>query len=128
MCNKTLPCETHRCKRICHRGECLPEGGCQQPCTLPRPDCSHPCAAPCHKGSSCPRTTCTAKVQSSATENSWTSSGSKTGYRVCTDVLCHIRAWVFQHIFPPSKVPPLSNNLFPSCKCLVNKFSVTSAQ
>ncbi|XP_039900301.1 transcriptional repressor NF-X1 isoform X1 [Simochromis diagramma] len=62
MCNKTLPCETHRCKRICHRGECLPEGGCQQPCTLPRPDCGHPCAAPCHKGSSCPRTTCTAKV------------------------------------------------------------------
>ncbi|XP_070708642.1 transcriptional repressor NF-X1 [Pempheris klunzingeri] len=61
-CNKTLPCEMHRCKRICHRGECLAEGSCQQPCVLPRPDCGHPCSAPCHKGSSCPRTTCTAKV------------------------------------------------------------------
>ncbi|XP_038153849.1 transcriptional repressor NF-X1 [Cyprinodon tularosa] len=61
-CNKMLPCEMHRCKRLCHRGGCLPEGGCQQPCTLPRPDCGHPCAAPCHRGSSCPRTTCTAKV------------------------------------------------------------------
>nr|XP_046227015.1 transcriptional repressor NF-X1 [Scatophagus argus] len=61
-CNKMLPCEKHRCKRICHRGECLAEGSCQQPCTLPRPDCGHPCAAPCHQGSSCPRTTCTAKV------------------------------------------------------------------
>ncbi|KAI3355372.1 hypothetical protein L3Q82_018214 [Scortum barcoo] len=61
-CNKTLPCEMHRCKRICHRGECVAEGGCQQPCVLPRPDCGHPCSAPCHQGSSCPRTTCTAKV------------------------------------------------------------------
>ncbi|XP_017262302.1 transcriptional repressor NF-X1 [Kryptolebias marmoratus] len=61
-CNKQLPCEMHRCKRLCHRAECLPEGGCQQPCALPRPDCSHPCSAPCHKGSGCPRTTCTAKV------------------------------------------------------------------
>ncbi|XP_023806082.1 transcriptional repressor NF-X1 isoform X2 [Oryzias latipes] len=63
MCNKPLPCEMHRCKRLCHRGECLPDGGCcQQPCALPRPDCGHPCSAPCHEGSSCPRTTCTAKV------------------------------------------------------------------
>ncbi|XP_041817302.1 transcriptional repressor NF-X1 isoform X2 [Chelmon rostratus] len=61
-CNKMLPCEKHRCRRICHRGECLAEGSCQQPCVLPRPDCGHPCSAPCHKGSSCPRTTCTAKV------------------------------------------------------------------
>ncbi|CAN9506402.1 unnamed protein product [Ophioblennius macclurei] len=62
-CNKTLPCDMHRCKRICHRGDCLPDGGsCQQRCALPRPDCSHPCSAPCHHGSSCPRTTCTAKV------------------------------------------------------------------
>lgn len=61
-CNKMLSCDMHRCKRICHRGECLPDGSCQQPCTLPRSDCSHPCAAPCHQGSSCPRTTCTAKV------------------------------------------------------------------
>ncbi|XP_041824274.1 transcriptional repressor NF-X1 [Melanotaenia boesemani] len=61
-CNKMLPCELHRCKRLCHRGACLPEGICQQSCTLLRPDCGHPCSAPCHKGSSCPRTTCTAKV------------------------------------------------------------------
>lgn len=62
-CNKTLPCESHRCRRICHRGECLAGGSCQQPCALPRPACGHPCAAPCHKGSSCPRIPCTAKVQ-----------------------------------------------------------------
>nr|XP_015810198.2 transcriptional repressor NF-X1 [Nothobranchius furzeri] len=61
-CNKQLPCEMHHCKRLCHRGECLPQGGCQQPCMLPRPDCSHPCLAPCHKGSACPCSTCTAKV------------------------------------------------------------------
>ncbi|XP_062235425.1 transcriptional repressor NF-X1 [Platichthys flesus] len=61
-CNNALPCEMHRCRRICHRGDCLAEGSCQQPCTLPRPDCGHPCAVPCHKGSSCPRSTCTAKV------------------------------------------------------------------
>lgn len=62
-CNKALPCEMHRCRRICHRSECLADGRCQQPCTLPRPDCCHPCSAPCHSGDSCPRTTCTAKVQ-----------------------------------------------------------------
>uniref|UniRef100_A0A3B4AJF3 NF-X1-type domain-containing protein n=1 Tax=Periophthalmus magnuspinnatus TaxID=409849 RepID=A0A3B4AJF3_9GOBI len=61
-CNKELPCEMHQCRRICHRGECLAEGMCQQPCVRPRSDCGHPCAAPCHKGSSCPHTTCTAKV------------------------------------------------------------------
>uniref|UniRef100_A0A665VLT8 Nuclear transcription factor, X-box binding 1 n=1 Tax=Echeneis naucrates TaxID=173247 RepID=A0A665VLT8_ECHNA len=61
-CNKSLPCEMHRCKRICHRGDCLAEGDCQQPCIVLRPDCGHPCSVSCHKGSSCPRTTCTAKV------------------------------------------------------------------
>ncbi|KAG7525568.1 transcriptional repressor NF-X1 [Solea senegalensis] len=61
-CNKTLLCEMHRCRRICHRSDCLADGVCQQPCTQPRPDCGHPCSAPCHKGSSCPRTTCSAKV------------------------------------------------------------------
>ncbi|KAM9712729.1 transcriptional repressor NF-X1 [Menidia menidia] len=60
-CNKVLPCEMHRCRRLCHRGECLPEGGCLQPCTLPRPDCGHPCSAPCHRGN-CPPTSCSAKV------------------------------------------------------------------
>lgn len=64
VCNKVLPCEMHRCRRICHRGECLADGGCLQPCTLPRPDCGHPCSAPCHKGSGCPGTPCTTKVDS----------------------------------------------------------------
>ncbi|KAJ8010156.1 hypothetical protein DPEC_G00072050, partial [Dallia pectoralis] len=62
LCNKVLVCELHRCRRICHRGECLAEGACRQPCLLPRPDCGHPCNAPCHKGRSCPRNTCNAKV------------------------------------------------------------------
>ncbi|KAM4533753.1 transcriptional repressor NF-X1 [Odontesthes bonariensis] len=61
-CNKSLACEMHRCRRLCHRGECLAGVGCQQPCSLPRPDCGHPCSAPCHQGGSCPRTTCSAKV------------------------------------------------------------------
>ncbi|XP_029002432.1 transcriptional repressor NF-X1 [Betta splendens] len=61
-CNKALPCGMHRCRRLCHRADCLAEGVCQQPCALPRPDCGHPCAAPCHEGSSCPRSTCAAKV------------------------------------------------------------------
>uniref|UniRef100_A0A673YLV0 Nuclear transcription factor, X-box binding 1 n=1 Tax=Salmo trutta TaxID=8032 RepID=A0A673YLV0_SALTR len=61
-CNKVLLCDVHRCRRICHRGECLAEGACRQPCVLPRADCGHPCNAPCHKGTSCPRNTCAAKV------------------------------------------------------------------
>ncbi|KAJ3611551.1 hypothetical protein NHX12_021566 [Muraenolepis orangiensis] len=61
-CSKTLPCQGHRCKRICHRGACLGEGGCGQACATPRPDCGHPCSAPCHTGSSCPRNPCTTKV------------------------------------------------------------------
>uniref|UniRef100_A0AAV2LAF3 Transcriptional repressor NF-X1 n=1 Tax=Knipowitschia caucasica TaxID=637954 RepID=A0AAV2LAF3_KNICA len=61
-CNKELPCEMHHCRRICHRGECQAEGVCQQPCARPRSECGHPCAAPCHRGSSCPRSTCSAKV------------------------------------------------------------------
>ncbi|XP_066537752.1 transcriptional repressor NF-X1 [Hoplias malabaricus] len=62
VCNKPLPCGSHRCKRICHRGECNAEGECKQPCPHPRPECGHPCTAPCHVGTPCPRTTCTAKV------------------------------------------------------------------
>ncbi|KAI4886983.1 hypothetical protein NFI96_023477 [Prochilodus magdalenae] len=62
VCNKPLPCGFHRCKRICHRGECDAEGECKQPCPHLRPECGHPCNAPCHPGSHCPRTTCPAKV------------------------------------------------------------------
>uniref|UniRef100_A0A8C7L7B0 Nuclear transcription factor, X-box binding 1 n=1 Tax=Oncorhynchus kisutch TaxID=8019 RepID=A0A8C7L7B0_ONCKI len=61
-CNKVLLCDLHHCRRICHRAECLAEGVCRQPCLLPRPNCGHPCNAPCHKGTSCPASTCTAKV------------------------------------------------------------------
>uniref|UniRef100_A0A8C5BPS1 Nuclear transcription factor, X-box binding 1 n=1 Tax=Gadus morhua TaxID=8049 RepID=A0A8C5BPS1_GADMO len=61
-CNKTLPCQMHQCRRICHRGDCLVDGGCSQPCAIARSDCGHPCAAPCHTGSSCPRNPCTTKV------------------------------------------------------------------
>lgn len=117
-CNKTLPCENHRCRRICHRGECLADGSCQQPCVLPRPDCGHPCSAPCHPGSSCPRTTCTAKVRH--TESSWTSRCSDTGYRVCA--VCYIQAWshdefIHHLVFLPNKI-----TLLLWCKMfLVNK-------
>lgn len=62
VCNKALPCGFHCCKKICHRGECQSESLCKQPCPQPRPECGHPCNAPCHPGSSCPHTTCNAKV------------------------------------------------------------------
>ncbi|XP_050970763.1 transcriptional repressor NF-X1 [Labeo rohita] len=62
VCDKPLPCGSHHCKKICHRGECQAEGECKQPCTYPRPSCGHPCAAPCHPGTPCPPTICSAKV------------------------------------------------------------------
>ncbi|XP_059369674.1 transcriptional repressor NF-X1-like isoform X2 [Carassius carassius] len=61
-CDKLLSCGSHRCKKICHRGECQAEGECKQPCTHPRASCGHPCAAPCHPGTPCPPTVCSAKV------------------------------------------------------------------
>uniref|UniRef100_A0A8C1GDX2 NF-X1-type domain-containing protein n=1 Tax=Cyprinus carpio TaxID=7962 RepID=A0A8C1GDX2_CYPCA len=60
--DKLLPCGSHRCKKICHRGECQAEGECKQPCIHPRPSCGHPCAAPCHPGTPCPPSICSAKV------------------------------------------------------------------
>ncbi|XP_052417319.1 transcriptional repressor NF-X1 isoform X12 [Carassius gibelio] len=62
VCDKLLPCGSHHCKKICHRGECQAEGECKQPCTHPRASCGHPCAAPCHPGTPCPPTICSAKV------------------------------------------------------------------
>ncbi|XP_051517466.1 transcriptional repressor NF-X1 isoform X1 [Myxocyprinus asiaticus] len=62
LCDKLLPCGSHRCKRICHRGECQAEGDCKQPCAHPKPGCGHPCGAPCHTGTLCPPTICSAKV------------------------------------------------------------------
>nr|XP_009663477.1 PREDICTED: transcriptional repressor NF-X1 [Struthio camelus australis] len=61
-CNQMLKCGMHKCKRICHKGECLIDEECKQPCTIPRLYCSHPCMAPCHPSSPCPTTSCSAKV------------------------------------------------------------------
>ncbi|XP_069814268.1 transcriptional repressor NF-X1 [Dendropsophus ebraccatus] len=61
-CNQLLKCAMHKCKRICHKGECLIDEDCKQPCTLPRPDCGHPCLAPCHPAQPCPPSTCSAMV------------------------------------------------------------------
>uniref|UniRef100_A0A8C1FUB9 Transcriptional repressor NF-X1 n=1 Tax=Cyprinus carpio carpio TaxID=630221 RepID=A0A8C1FUB9_CYPCA len=62
VCDKLLPCGSHHCKKICHRGECQAEGECKQPCTHPRASCGHPCAAPCHPGTPCPPSICSAKM------------------------------------------------------------------
>ncbi|XP_051572453.1 transcriptional repressor NF-X1-like isoform X2 [Myxocyprinus asiaticus] len=62
LCDKLLPCGSHRCKRICHREECQAEGDCKQPCAYPKSDCGHPCGATCHTGTPCPPTICSAKV------------------------------------------------------------------
>ncbi|XP_066579537.1 transcriptional repressor NF-X1 isoform X2 [Amia ocellicauda] len=62
MCNKELSCGMHKCRRICHRGDCVTEVKCKQPCSAVRPECGHPCGAQCHPGSACPCTPCSAKV------------------------------------------------------------------
>ncbi|XP_028909680.1 transcriptional repressor NF-X1 isoform X2 [Ornithorhynchus anatinus] len=62
-CDRTLGCGMHRCRRICHRGDCLLDRVCKQACTLPRPDCGHACGAECHPSSPCPATRCGAEVE-----------------------------------------------------------------
>ncbi|XP_053322900.1 transcriptional repressor NF-X1 [Spea bombifrons] len=62
-CNQMLKCGMHKCKRICHKGECLIDEDCKQPCTLPRPDCGHPCLAPCHPAQPCPPSACSAMIE-----------------------------------------------------------------
>lgn len=62
-CNQMLKCGMHKCKRICHKGECLIDEECKQPCIIPRLYCNHPCMAPCHPSSPCPTTSCCAKVR-----------------------------------------------------------------
>ncbi|XP_055973125.1 transcriptional repressor NF-X1 isoform X2 [Sorex fumeus] len=62
-CCADLPCGMHKCQRLCHKGECLVDEICKQPCTNLRTDCGHPCMAPCHPGSPCPTTICKAKVE-----------------------------------------------------------------
>lgn len=62
-CGATLPCGMHRCQRLCHKGECLGDEVCKQPCTSSRADCGHPCMAPCHLSLPCPVTACKAKIE-----------------------------------------------------------------
>ncbi|XP_037652778.1 transcriptional repressor NF-X1 isoform X5 [Choloepus didactylus] len=62
-CCAVLPCGMHKCQRLCHKGECLRDEACKQPCTTPRADCGHPCMAPCHLSSPCPVTACKAKIE-----------------------------------------------------------------
>ncbi|XP_043545901.1 transcriptional repressor NF-X1 isoform X1 [Chiloscyllium plagiosum] len=61
-CNKLLPCGMHKCKKICHKGDCVTEEPCKQLCIIPRPDCNHPCSSPCHPNLPCPKTPCSAEV------------------------------------------------------------------
>ncbi|XP_066435322.1 transcriptional repressor NF-X1 [Eleutherodactylus coqui] len=61
-CNQLLKCAMHKCKRICHKGECLIDEDCKQPCTLSRPDCGHPCLATCHPSQPCPPSACSSMV------------------------------------------------------------------
>ncbi|KYO26224.1 transcriptional repressor NF-X1 isoform C [Alligator mississippiensis] len=61
-CNQVLKCGMHKCKRICHKGDCLIDEECKQPCTIPRVYCNHPCMAPCHPSLPCPTTSCNTKV------------------------------------------------------------------
>lgn len=68
-CNQMLKCGMHKCKRICHKGECLIDEECKQPCIIPRLYCNHPCMAPCHPSSPCPTTSCCAKVRCSVKIN-----------------------------------------------------------
>ncbi|KAG8442538.1 hypothetical protein GDO86_011368 [Hymenochirus boettgeri] len=61
-CNQLLKCGMHKCKRICHKGECLIDEDCKQPCFLQRPDCGHSCMAACHPAQPCPLSVCNTKV------------------------------------------------------------------
>ncbi|KAH0618018.1 hypothetical protein JD844_016932 [Phrynosoma platyrhinos] len=61
-CDRMLKCGMHKCKRICHKGECLIDEECRQPCTILRLHCNHPCMSPCHPSLPCPTTSCSSKV------------------------------------------------------------------
>uniref|UniRef100_A0A915PH42 R3H domain-containing protein n=1 Tax=Setaria digitata TaxID=48799 RepID=A0A915PH42_9BILA len=56
-CDKQLQCNVHRCKRICHAGQCLANNTCQQPCTKRRSGeaCDHICGLQCHGDTPCPK-------------------------------------------------------------------------
>ncbi|XP_048371138.1 transcriptional repressor NF-X1 isoform X2 [Sphaerodactylus townsendi] len=62
-CDRMLKCGMHKCKRICHKAECLIDEECRQPCTILRLHCNHPCMSPCHPSLPCPTTSCSTKVE-----------------------------------------------------------------
>ncbi|KAF1984585.1 hypothetical protein K402DRAFT_336213 [Aulographum hederae CBS 113979] len=55
LCNRTLKCGAHRCRKQCHRpGECEDQGGrCPQVCGKTKKLCGHPCSDLCHSPSAC---------------------------------------------------------------------------
>ncbi|ERE83283.1 transcriptional repressor NF-X1 [Cricetulus griseus] len=90
-CNAMLPCGMHKCQRLCHKGECLVDEACKQPCTTPRVDCGHPCMAPCHPSLPCPVTACKAKVSvdSATSESRIDRSGPVYASRKCKSPSLH---------------------------------------
>ncbi|GAO47095.1 hypothetical protein G7K_1307-t1 [Saitoella complicata NRRL Y-17804] len=52
ICGKLLKCGGHRCRKLCHAGECETE--CTQVCGKPRKTCGHPCGEQCHSPFACP--------------------------------------------------------------------------
>ncbi|CAG8474019.1 1703_t:CDS:2 [Diversispora eburnea] len=62
-CDRPLYCGGHRCRRLCHSGDCLDPQICNQICGKPRKDCGHPCTSTCHAPSRCPEETpCLQKI------------------------------------------------------------------
>ena len=55
VCNKTLKCGSHTCRKTCHKpGECEDAmQHCQQECGKAKKTCGHPCEQPCHAPSAC---------------------------------------------------------------------------
>eukprot|EP01102_Stenamoeba_stenopodia_P016353 TRINITY_DN5713_c0_g1_i1.p1 TRINITY_DN5713_c0_g1~~TRINITY_DN5713_c0_g1_i1.p1 ORF type:complete len:1139 (-),score=226.25 TRINITY_DN5713_c0_g1_i1:86-3502(-) len=71
LCEKTLSCGMHTCKRMCHNPPCTdsssttastsstsPFTSCGQACGKERQACEHACQAKCHPGQPCPNTVC----------------------------------------------------------------------
>ena len=57
MCGKMLKCGIHKCRLVCHEGDCIKGERCNQKCTEKRASCEHPCNNPCHEGP-CPENPC----------------------------------------------------------------------
>ena len=63
QCEKQLSNCSHKCAKICHKGDCLEENeSCELPCQKERPHCIHSCNEPCHFNKPCPDTLCQAVV------------------------------------------------------------------